>query len=199
MIGFVEIEGTALEEFSHPRPVIATPPRYGDTRGFFSETWSRRRFAELGIDVDFVQDNHSVSRETHVVRGLHFQAPPHAQGKLVRVARGAVRDVAVDIRKGSPSFGRWCTVVLSAENGTQIYIPPGYLHGFATLETDTEVLYKCTDYYNFKAEGTVRFDDPELGIDWGFDPGAAVLSDKDRAARGFASFNSPFTYEGSVA
>ena len=181
--------------FSYPRPVLLSPPRFKDERGFFSETWNRRRHAELGVDVDFVQDNHSVSRDRNTVRGLHFQAPPYAQGKLVRVIRGTILDVAVDIRKGSPSYGKWVSELLSAENGFQFYVPPGYLHGFITREPDTEVAYKCTDYYAPETEGAIRFDDPALDIDWGIDPEDAVLSAKDATADAFTDFDSPFVYE----
>lgn len=174
--------------------VVLTPRRFGDARGFFSEVYNKATLAEAGIDVDFVQDNQSLSRQQGVVRGLHYQAPPRAQDKLVRVGRGRVLDVAVDIRKGSPSYGRWVSVELSAEAGNQIFVPKGFLHGFATLEPDCELLYKCSDLYAPECDGAVRFDDPDLGIDWGVDPGAAILSDKDAAAPAFAAFDSPFTY-----
>ena len=175
--------------------VILTPRRFGDERGFFTESWNKRVLAEAGIDVDFVQDNHSLSRPAGTVRGLHYQRPPHAQAKLVRVVRGSIRDVAVDVRKGSPNYGKWVAVDLSAENGRQLLIPAGFLHGFVTLEPDTEVLYKCDDYYAPDCDGAVRFDDPELGIDWGVDLSAATLSAKDAAAPAFAGFDSPFTWE----
>lgn len=187
--------GTKLSEFEEPRPIFVDPPRFNDERGFFSETWNRKRFEELGINVDFVQDNHSHSRDPGVVRGLHFQAPPHAQGKLVRVISGSVLDVAVDIRKGSSSYGLWSSILLSAKNGLQFYVPPGFLHGFATLEPETGFLYKCTDYYMPASEGTVRFDDPDLAIDWGIDPLRAILSEKDQQAAKFADFDSPFVHE----
>ncbi|MEO1495511.1 MAG: dTDP-4-dehydrorhamnose 3,5-epimerase, partial [Pseudomonadota bacterium] len=147
-----------------------------------------------GIDLDFVQDNHSVSAEVGTLRGLHYQSPPHAQDKLVRCGQGALFDVAVDIRRGSPTYGHWTGVELTAENGKQLLVPKGFLHGFATLEPDTEVLYKCTDFYAPESDGAVRFDDPDLGIDWGIDTAAAVLSDKDAAAPLFAAFDSPFTH-----
>jgi len=184
------IEKTALEGV-----LIVTPQRYGDGRGWFSETWNRQRFAEHGIDVDFVQDNHSLSRDAATVRGLHCQAPPHAQEKLVRVVQGAVLDVVVDARKGSPSYGRWASVKLSAENGRQLFVPAGFLHGFAALEPDTEVIYKCSDFYDKASEMAVRFDDPDLAIDWRIDPARAQLSDKDRAAPSFRDFVSPFIFE----
>jgi dTDP-4-dehydrorhamnose 3,5-epimerase len=175
--------------------VILTPRRFGDDRGFFTESWNKRVLAEAGIDVDFVQDNHSLSRPAGTVRGLHYQRPPHAQTKLVRVVAGSIRDVAVDVRKGSPDYGKWVAVDLSADNGRQLLIPAGFLHGFVTLEPDTEVLYKCDDYYAPDCDGAVRFDDPDLGIDWGVDLSAATLSAKDAAAPGFAGFDSPFIWE----
>ena len=174
---------------------ILTPKRFGDDRGFFSESWNRRLLAEHGIALDFVQDNHSLSHAVDTVRGLHFQAPPHAQDKLVRCGRGALLDVAVDIRRGSPSFGQWFGIELSAENGRQLLVPKGFLHGFATRAPDTEIVYKCTDYYDRVSDGAVRFDDPAIGIDWGIDPETAILSDKDRDAAPFHSFRSPFTHE----
>lgn len=185
-----------IDKTSLPGVLILTPRRFGDARGWFSEVWNRQTLAAHGIDIDFVQDNHSHSRETGTVRGLHFQAPPHAQAKLVRCGRGRVFDVAVDIRKGSPAFGKWTGVELSAENGRQLLIPAGFLHGFVTREPDSELLYKCSDVYAPDCDGAVRFDDPDLGIDWGFDPAEAVLSDKDRAAPAFRNFATPFVYGG---
>ena len=187
----VEIVKTEL-----PGVVILTPRRFGDARGFFSEVYNRKSYAEHGIDVEFVQDNHSLSRQVGVVRGLHFQSPPHAQAKLVRVGAGRVLDVAVDIRRGSPTYGRWIGVELSAEAGNQVYIPVGFLHGFAVLEPDSELLYKCSDFYAPECDGAVRFDDPDIGIDWGIDPQAAILSDKDAKAPLLKDFVSPFVYEG---
>lgn len=185
----VQIDQTRL-----PGVVVLTPKRFGDERGFFSEVYNRKIFDGFGIAVEFVQDNHSLSRDVGVVRGLHFQAPPHAQDKLVRVGAGRVMDVAVDIRKGSPTFGEWVAVELSAEAGNQLYIPKGFLHGFATLEPNSELLYKCSDFYAPDCDGAVRFDDPDLGIDWGVDPANVVLSDKDAGAPLFQNFESPFTY-----
>jgi len=187
----VEIVKTEL-----PGVVMLTPRRFGDARGFFSEVYNRNAYAALGIDVEFVQDNHSLSREVGVVRGLHFQSPPHAQAKLVRVGAGRVLDVAVDIRRGSPTYGRWVGVELSAEAGNQLYIPVGFLHGFAVLEPGSELLYKCSDFYAPDCDGAVRFDDPDIGIDWGIDPKAAILSDKDAKAPFLKDFVSPFVYEG---
>jgi dTDP-4-dehydrorhamnose 3,5-epimerase len=150
--------------------------------------------AEHGMDYDFVQDNHSVSARVNTVRGLHFQSPPHAQAKLVRCGKGRLFDVAVDIRKGSPTYGRWFGVELSFENGRQLMIPAGFLHGFATREPETEIIYKCTDYYSPTADGAVRFDDPDIGIDWGL-TGEAILSDKDAAAQRLADLTTPFSFE----
>ncbi|MEP5170135.1 MAG: dTDP-4-dehydrorhamnose 3,5-epimerase, partial [Shimia thalassica] len=172
------------------------PARFGDHRGFFSESWNRQRMVENGVDIDFVQDNHSLSREVGTVRGLHFQSPPHAQAKLVRCGKGSLFDVAVDIRKGSPTFGRWIGEELSFENGKQLLIPAGFLHGFVTREPDTEIIYKCSDYYSPECDGAVRFDDPDIAIDWNMGDVAAVLSDKDTAAPFLKDFDSPFVYEG---
>ncbi|MBU0539248.1 MAG: dTDP-4-dehydrorhamnose 3,5-epimerase, partial [Gammaproteobacteria bacterium] len=141
---------------------ILSPARYGDHRGFFSETWNRRTLEAAGLVYDFIQDNHSLSHEVGTVRGLHFQAPPHAQAKLVRCGRGCLFDVAVDIRRGSPTFGRWVGEELSFENGKQLLIPAGFLHGFVTRQPDTEIIYKCSDYYSPECDGAVRFDDPDI-------------------------------------
>jgi len=184
-----------IEKTDIPGLVVLTPRRFGDARGFFSESWNRRVMAEQGFDYDFVQDNHSLSAQVGTVRGLHFQAPPHAQAKLVRCGRGRLFDVAVDIRNGSPTFGRWVGVELSFENGKQLMIPAGFLHGFVTREPDTEIIYKCTDYYAPEADGAVRFDDPDIGIDWGL-IGEAILSDKDAAAPLMRDFKTPFVWEG---
>ncbi|MEM8698037.1 MAG: dTDP-4-dehydrorhamnose 3,5-epimerase [Pseudomonadota bacterium] len=179
-------------ETAIPEVKRLTPRRFGDNRGFFSETWNQKRLAEAGIEADFVQDNHSFSADKGTVRGLHFQAPPFAQGKLVRVVRGAVLDVAVDIRKSSPSFGQWVAEELSAQNGAQLWVPRGFLHAFITLTPDVDLLYKVDNWYSPEADGAVRFDDPDLGIDWGIDPAHAVLSDKDAQAPWFRDFESPF-------
>jgi dTDP-4-dehydrorhamnose 3,5-epimerase len=182
-----------IEETGLPGLKVLTPARFGDSRGFFSESWNRRRMAEQGLDLDFVQDNHSLSRAPGTLRGLHFQAPPHAQDKLVRCGQGALFDVAVDIRKGSPSYGAWFGIELSAENGKQLLVPKGFLHGFVTRVPDTEVIYKCTDYYAPECDGAVAWD--SCGINWGFE-GPPVLSEKDAAAPALADFDSPFVWEG---
>ena len=177
--------------------LLITPRRFGDDRGFFAETWSARVLAEYITDAVFVQDNHSLSAKVGTVRGLHFQAPPHAQAKLVRCGRGALFDVAVDIRKGSPTYGRWFGAELSFENGQQLFIPVGFAHGFVTRAPDTEIVYKCSDYYAPETEGALRFDDPGIGIDWGLNGIEPVLSDKDAAAGSLADFDSPFIFESS--
>lgn len=171
---------------------IITPRRFGDDRGFFSECYSRRLLAEHGIDIDFVQDNHSVSAKVNTVRGLHFQSPPHAQAKLVRCSKGRLFDVAVDIRTGSPTYGQWVGEELSFENGKQLLIPAGFLHGFSTREPDTEICYKCSDYYAPECDGAVLWD--SVGIDWDL-TGDAILSAKDTAAPALADFKSPFVME----
>ena len=170
-----------LIETTIPAIKLLTPKKHGDHRGFFSETFNRNTFRELtGVDADFVQDNQSLSVEKGVVRGLHYQLPPTAQAKLVRVTRGAILDVAVDIRRGSPTFGKHVAAVISAENWRQIFVPVGLAHGFVTLEANTEVLYKVTAYYSPKDERGIRWNDPKLAIDWGISEAAAVLSEKDR-------------------
>lgn len=183
-----------LEPTPLPGLLLVRPPHFADHRGFFEESWNRRSLAAQGLDLDFVQDNQSLSRAVGTLRGLHYQAPPHAQAKLVRVVRGRVLDVAVDVRRGSPTYGRWHAVELSAENRLQLLVPEGFLHGFVTREPDTEVFYKCSAYYAPDAEGTVHFADPELAIDWGLDPADAILSEKDAKAPAFADFESPFTW-----
>ena len=151
---------------------------------------------DAGLNFDWVQDNHSLSMQAGTVRGLHFQSPPHAQDKLVRCGRGALFDVAVDIRRGSPTYGKWVGYDLSCENGRQLLIPAGFLHGFATLEPETEIIYKCSDYYAPESDGAVRFD--SLDIDWKLSGLEPVLSEKDVAAPAFADFRSPFVWEGAV-
>lgn len=168
-----------------------TTSRHRDHRGYFGETYNRRRYAEMGIDEQFVQDNHSLSHAVGTLRGLHFQAPPMAQGKLVRCGRGAIFDVAVDIRRGSPTYGQFEGYELSAENGHQLYVPVGFAHGFVTLEPDSEIVYKCTEYYAPEAEGAVRWD--SCGIEWPLS-GDPILSNKDAVAPALADFYSPFVY-----
>jgi len=165
-----------------PEVLVLTPKRFGDARGFLSETYNERRWRELGIDLRFVQDNHSHSAQLGTVRGLHYQLPPHAQDKLVRVPRGAILDVAVDIRVGSPTFGRHVSTVIDAEVWNQILVPSGFAHGYATLEPDTEVFYKTTDFYAPDFERAIRWNDPAIGIEWGLAQGQAVVSERDAQA-----------------
>ena len=180
------------EALSIPEVEILFPERHGDHRGFFSEVYNKRVFAEAGIDTEFVQDNHSFSADRGTVRGLHFQVPPFAQAKLVRVVHGAIFDVAVDLRRSSPTYGRHVSVVLSREAWNQVLIPIGFAHGFMTLEPDTEVVYKASDYYAPDHEEGLLWNDPVLGIRWPLPDGEAVLSDKDRAHPGLAEFTTPF-------
>jgi dTDP-4-dehydrorhamnose 3,5-epimerase len=158
------------------------PRKFGDERGFFSETWKAEAMAEAGLNLGFVQDNHSYSAARGVLRGLHFQLPPVAQDKLVRVSRGAIFDVAVDIRRGSPTFGKWAGLIVSAELWNQILVPKGFAHGFVTIEDDTEVQYKVTAPYRPDQERSIRFDDPAIGIDWPVAAADVQLSAKDREA-----------------
>jgi dTDP-4-dehydrorhamnose 3,5-epimerase len=178
-----------------PGVLIIEPDRFGDARGFFSESWNRRRMAGHGVEIDFVQDNHSLSVEPGTLRGLHFQTPPHAQAKLVRCGRGAFMDVVADIRHGSPTYGRWLGIDLSFENGRQLLVPEGFLHGFVTRQPETEIIYKCSDYYAPDCDAAVRFDDPDLAIDWGLN-GPPILSDKDAAAPRLRDLPAYFTWEG---
>ncbi len=186
----MQVERTPLDGV-----LILTPRRFGDSRGHFSETYNARTLAGHGIDIAWVQDNQSYSADRGTVRGLHMQAPPHAQDKLIRVSRGVILDVAVDIRRGSNTYGQWTAVELSAENGRQLLVPKGFLHGFSTLTPDCDVHYKCSDYYAPDCEMAVRFDDPDLAIDWQIDAAEATLSDKDAAAPAFAALDSPFQME----
>lgn len=185
-----------IEDSGIPGLKIITPPRFGDARGFFSESYNRDKLANAGIATEFVQDNHSLSAQVGTVRGLHFQQPPRAQAKLVRCGKGILFDVAVDIRIGSPTYGQWFGIELSFENGKQLMIPAGFAHGFVTRAPDTEIIYKCSDGYAPETEGALRFDDPDLGIDWGLGDIVPVLSEKDAAAGGFAGLDSPFVYDG---
>lgn len=182
------VEPTHIEDL-----LIIKPSVFEDNRGYFMESFNEERFkSETGLDVVFVQDNESMSNK-NVLRGLHFQKHPHAQGKLVRVVRGAVLDIAVDIRKGSPTFGKHAKVELTEENKWQFYVPPGFAHGFLVLEDKTIFSYKCTNYYNKKSEGVLYWNDPALAIDWGIQN--PILSEKDSDASTFEkNFLSPFDY-----
>jgi dTDP-4-dehydrorhamnose 3,5-epimerase len=173
--------------------ILIKPTRHKDERGFFSEVYSQRRYRELGVDVDFPQENHSFSWEVGTLRGLHFQAPPNAQGKLVRCGKGAIFDVAVDIRKGSQTFGHWKGYELTEENGHQLYVPVGFAHGFLTLKPGSEIVYKCTNYYAPKAEGSIRWDDPSIGIEWPLSENI-ILNKRDTIAPLLKDFKTPFTF-----
>lgn len=177
----ITVEPTAI-----PDVKVVVTKRFGDRRGFFSETWSREAFRSAGLDLDFVQDNHSLSGAVGTLRGLHFQSPPYAQDKLVRVSRGRVLDVAVDIRRSSPTYGAHVAVELSAENWRQLLVPIGFAHGFITLEPDTEVQYKVTAPYSAAHDHGLAFDDPALAIAWPAPPGGPTLSEKDRKHPGLA-------------
>ena len=172
--------------------LVILPERFGDTRGWFSETWNAARLKAAGIDIDFVQDNHSASADVGTLRGMHYQAPPRAQDKLVRCTRGAIIDVAVDVRKGSPTYGKWVREELSAENGKQLLVPKGFLHGFVTLLPNTEVQYKVNGYYDAQCDGSVRWN--SLNIAWGLTT-PPILSEKDQRAPAFDNWDSPFIYE----
>jgi dTDP-4-dehydrorhamnose 3,5-epimerase len=187
------VRSMEVERFPLSGLVRLTPPRFGDERGFFSETFNAATFREaVGSDAVFIQDNQSLSREVGVLRGLHCQRPPFAQAKLVRVTRGRILDVAVDIRRSSPTFGRWAATELSADNWAQLFIPTGFLHGYYTLEPETEVQYKVDAPYARDHEAGVIWSDPQLGIAWPLGTAAPILSDKDRVLPCLADFTSPF-------
>ncbi|MCE2566118.1 dTDP-4-dehydrorhamnose 3,5-epimerase [Komagataeibacter sp. FNDCF1] len=183
-----------IKTFNIKGMMLLTPPRFEDDRGYFTETYNAARLKKIGITEPFVQDNHSLSRQRGVVRGLHCQLPPHAQGKLVRCTRGSIWDVGVDIRAGSPTFGQWVGETLSAENGAQLWIPAGFLHGFCTLSDNAEVQYKCTDFWNRECERSVRWDDPLLAINWPVTAGEAIVSAKDAEGLAFSSVDDWFTH-----
>ena len=183
----MQVENTAIADVK-----IITPNKFGDHRGFFSEVYSRKAWAEAGLDYEFVQDNHSFSVEVGVIRGLHFQTEPFGQDKLVRVAKGRVLDVAVDLRRSSQTYGKHVAVELSAANWRQLLVPIGFAHGFCTLEADCEVLYKVTNIYSPAHDKGLAFDDPALGIDWRIDLAKAVLSDKDRKQPRLAELGAMF-------
>ena len=185
--GNVEARGFAIEG-----PMLISVRRFADARGAFTETYNARDFAAVGIRDTFVQDNQSVSTHVGTLRGLHFQTPPHPQGKLVRVLRGRILDVAVDLRSTSPTFGRHVAAELSSENGLMLWVPVGFAHGFVTREPDTEVAYKVTGLYSLECDSGLAWDDPVLGIDWGMDAASATLSDKDRRWSGLADLGKGF-------
>lgn len=185
--GLVKVESLAIPEVK-----LLTPRIFRDERGFFSETWNVKTFAEAGIDVPFVQDNHAFSRPRGTLRGLHFQLPPFAQDKLVRVTRGSILDVAVDIRRGSATFGKHVSAVLSAENWSQLWVPKGFAHGYVTLEPDTEVIYKVTALYAPAYDRGLLWNDPALGIAWPMGADAVLLSDKDKVQPRLAELKEAF-------
>lgn len=173
----IDVRQTGLEGV-----VEIVPRKIGDSRGFFSEVYNANVFRDAGIDLVFVQDNHSLSVQRGVLRGLHYQLPPRAQDKLVRVARGAILDVAVDIRRSSPTFGQWVAVELSAQKWNQLLVPKGFAHGFVTLTENAEVLYKVTDVYSAAHDRAIRFDDPRIAVRWPGEAEGLILSEKDRKA-----------------
>lgn len=177
-------------------PILFQNRRFSDDRGWFSEVYCAPRFRAAGLDVDFVQDNHSFSVHPGTIRGLHFQTPPHAQGKLVRCTRGSIQDYAVDIRRGSPTYGRFVEAELTAGNGRQLYVPVGFAHAFVTLEPDVEVTYKVTDVYAPACDSGVVWNDPDIGIGWTLPDSGAVLSAKDVVLPKLADLESPFDYDG---
>lgn len=188
------MESFSVTPLAIPDVLLVQPRKFADHRGYFVETFSRREFAGLGMANDFVQDNQSFSRRQGTVRGLHFQLPPHPQAKLVRVLKGAVYDVAVDLRSGSPTFGRWCGVTLTSEKGDQLFVPRGFAHAFCTLEANTEVAYKVDAYFAPECDAGLIWDDPDIGIDWPIPANEAVLSEKDTKLSRLAEFQSPFIY-----
>ena len=185
--------GFKVKNTKLPSVIVISPERFNDKRGFFEESWNSSAFKKIGLDFNFVQDNHSYSFDAGTLRGLHFQSPPFAQDKLIRCTRGAIFDVAVDIRRGSSSYGEWIGEELSSQNGNQLLIPKGFLHGFITLVQDTEVQYKCSNYYSPKHDGSVLWS--SLDIDWPLKEDHIIkISEKDRKAESFRNFNSPFEY-----
>jgi dTDP-4-dehydrorhamnose 3,5-epimerase len=178
-----------------PKVLLIMPRRFNDARGFFMETYSAPAFRALGISAEFVQDNQSLSVCKGTVRGLHFQTSPHEQAKQVRVLRGSIFDVAVDLRRGSPWYGKWCGAVLTAAGGEQLFVPRGFAHGFCTLEPEVEVAYKVDDVYCPECESGLRWNDPSIGIEWPVAAGEISISNKDAALPAFSDFRTPFTYD----
>lgn len=176
---------------------LVSTRRFGDDRGWFTETYSETAWAKFGVNCRFVQDNHSLSAFTGTIRGIHFQTPPHAQDKLIRCSKGRIIDYAVDLRRGSPTYGKYVSAELTADNGQQLFVPVGFGHAFVTLEPDTEVQYKVSDVYAPQCDGGIRWDCPEIGIDWPLPATGPTLSDKDVKLPTLSGFDSPFTYDGN--
>ena len=192
-MGQIDVSYFEARGFDATGPALIIPKRHGDARGYFCETWNGADWRAAGLaDLDWTQDNEARSAKVGTVRGLHFQAPPFAQAKLVRAVLGEIYDVAVDIRKGSPSFGRYVGVMLSAARGEQFFVPAGFAHGYQTLSDDVLVSYKCNGAYHPDAEGSVLWSDADIGIDWPL--GKVHLSEKDRVARPLSAQTSPFEY-----
>jgi dTDP-4-dehydrorhamnose 3,5-epimerase len=192
--------GLAVAQMPHESqiPVLLSTRRHEDTRGWFVESYNALALARHGITCEFVQDNQSLSRRRGTIRGLHFQLPPKAQAKLVRVVRGSILDVAIDIRRGSPTYGRSVAAELSADNGWQLYVPVGFAHGFCTLEDDTEVAYKVSEFYSPQDDAGLRWDDPDISIAWPVAASDVVVSDKDAALPLLRQFTSNFSYDGEA-
>jgi dTDP-4-dehydrorhamnose 3,5-epimerase len=173
---------TTITPLAIPEVLLITPKRHGDARGWFSETWSKRAMEAAGLELDFVQDNQAFNAKAGTVRGLHFQQAPHAQAKLIRAVQGVILDVAVDVREGSPTYGKWVSAELTADGGEQLLVPRGFAHGYCTLTDDCMIAYKVDGQYAPQTEGAVLWNDPDLGIDWRFAASEVTLSDKDKAA-----------------
>jgi len=189
------VSNLTIQSTEIPDVVLFTPRRFGDERGWFSETYSTRAFSEALGDTTFVQDNQAFSAMRGTLRGLHFQRPPEPQAKLIRVLRGSIFDVAVDLRAGSPAYGKWVGRTLTAEGGEQLFVPRGFAHGYCTLEPNTEVAYKVDGFYAPACDAGLAWNDPTLGVAWPIAPDEAILSDKDKALPAFETFVSPFRYE----
>jgi dTDP-4-dehydrorhamnose 3,5-epimerase len=181
-----------VERFDIAGVILVRPKKHSDARGYFVETYNARAYAEVGIGCDFVQDNESLSARRGTIRGAHFQIPPESQNKLVRVLRGSIFDVAIDLRRGSSTYGRWCSAILTREYGEQLFIPSGCAHAFCTLEADTEVAYKVDRFYAPACDSGLRWDDPDLDIAWPIDPSEVMVSDKDAKLPALKAFASPF-------
>lgn len=184
-----------VEALYIPGAKLITPKRFGDSRGYFTESYTQNRFAEVGINCAFVQDNEAFSAQAGTLRGLHCQLPPHAQAKLVRAVTGRICDIIVDVRRGSPAFGRSVSVILDSSEGNQLFVPAGCLHGYVTLQPDTLVAYKVDAFYDSDSDTAIAWNDPELGLDWQMNGLTPILSDKDRAAQSWASFETPFVHD----